>query len=181
MLPAPDPRPAPLAVPRGGVLWGQGVPVPRPEVVPPPDLSPPPQHFYQNRAQPPASASRVQSNTTARPGPPAHVYPAASQVMMIPSQISYTPSQGAYYIPGQVRDGVLGWGARGCCLGLEVFVLGSGGGPGALQAPSDPIGVFPSRHGGCRRCCPTTRLGCHGQPPHLWFGGFGVCLRPAGP
>ncbi|NXK09595.1 IF4G1 factor, partial [Herpetotheres cachinnans] len=63
-----------------------------------------PLHFYQNRAQPPASASRVQSNTTARPGPPAHVYPAASQVMMIPSQISYTPSQGAYYIPGQGRS-----------------------------------------------------------------------------
>ncbi|NXF42659.1 IF4G1 factor, partial [Oceanites oceanicus] len=63
-----------------------------------------PWHFYQNRAQPPASASRVQSNTTARPGPPAHVYPAASQVMMIPSQISYTPSQGAYYIPGQGRS-----------------------------------------------------------------------------
>ncbi|NWQ62972.1 IF4G1 factor, partial [Neopipo cinnamomea] len=63
-----------------------------------------PPHFYQNRAQPPASASRVQSNTTARPGPPAHVYPAASQVMMIPSQISYTPSQGAYYIPGQGRS-----------------------------------------------------------------------------
>uniref|UniRef100_A0A8B9INR0 Eukaryotic translation initiation factor 4 gamma 1 n=1 Tax=Anser cygnoides TaxID=8845 RepID=A0A8B9INR0_ANSCY len=62
------------------------------------------EHFYQNRAQPPASASRVQSNTTARPGPPAHVYPAASQVMMIPSQISYTPSQGAYYIPGQGRS-----------------------------------------------------------------------------
>uniref|UniRef100_A0A803V1N0 Eukaryotic translation initiation factor 4 gamma 1 n=1 Tax=Ficedula albicollis TaxID=59894 RepID=A0A803V1N0_FICAL len=66
--------------------------------------SQPRQHFYQNRAQPPASASRVQSNTTARPGPPAHVYPAASQVMMIPSQISYTPSQGAYYIPGQGRS-----------------------------------------------------------------------------
>ncbi|NXX14716.1 IF4G1 factor, partial [Podargus strigoides] len=63
-----------------------------------------PWHFYQNRAQPPASTSRVQSNTTARPGPPAHVYPAASQVMMIPSQISYTPSQGAYYIPGQGRS-----------------------------------------------------------------------------
>ncbi|KFV69651.1 Eukaryotic translation initiation factor 4 gamma 1, partial [Dryobates pubescens] len=62
------------------------------------------QHFYQNRAQPPASASRVPSTTTARPGPPAHVYPAASQVMMIPSQISYTPSQGAYYIPGQGRS-----------------------------------------------------------------------------
>uniref|UniRef100_A0A8B9SDN2 Eukaryotic translation initiation factor 4 gamma 1 n=1 Tax=Apteryx owenii TaxID=8824 RepID=A0A8B9SDN2_APTOW len=66
--------------------------------------SQPRQHFYQNRAQPPTSASRVQSNTTARPGPPAHVYPAASQVMMIPSQISYTPSQGAYYIPGQGRS-----------------------------------------------------------------------------
>ncbi|NXP76568.1 IF4G1 factor, partial [Ramphastos sulfuratus] len=66
--------------------------------------SQPRQHFYQNRAQPPASASRVPSNTTARPGPPAHVYPAASQVMMIPSQISYTPSQGAYYIPGQGRS-----------------------------------------------------------------------------
>ncbi|NXJ94022.1 IF4G1 factor, partial [Corythaixoides concolor] len=63
-----------------------------------------PWHFYQNRAQPPASASRVQSNTAARPGPPTHVYPAASQVMMIPSQISYTPSQGAYYIPGQGRS-----------------------------------------------------------------------------
>ncbi|NXA31194.1 IF4G1 factor, partial [Eudromia elegans] len=66
--------------------------------------SQPRQHFYQNRAQPPTSASRVQSNTTARPGPTAHVYPAASQVMMIPSQISYTPSQGAYYIPGQGRS-----------------------------------------------------------------------------
>lgn len=45
---------------------------------------------------------------------------------MIPSQISYTPSQGAYYIPGQVRamfwtlwEGV-GMGTDGrCCLGLE--------------------------------------------------------------
>ncbi|XP_044885566.1 eukaryotic translation initiation factor 4 gamma 1 isoform X3 [Mauremys mutica] len=62
------------------------------------------QHFYQSRAQPPTSASRVQSNTSARPGPPAHVYPAASQVMMIPSQISYPASQGAYYIPGQGRS-----------------------------------------------------------------------------
>ncbi|KAG6924622.1 eukaryotic translation initiation factor 4 gamma 1, partial [Chelydra serpentina] len=61
-------------------------------------------HFYQSRAQPPTSASRVQSNTSARPGPPAHVYPAASQVMMIPSQISYPASQGAYYIPGQGRS-----------------------------------------------------------------------------
>ncbi|XP_008114435.1 eukaryotic translation initiation factor 4 gamma 1 isoform X3 [Anolis carolinensis] len=62
------------------------------------------QHFYQSRPQPPASASRVQSNASARPGPPAHVYPAASQVMMIPSQISYPASQGAYYIPGQGRS-----------------------------------------------------------------------------
>nr|XP_056706152.1 eukaryotic translation initiation factor 4 gamma 1 [Euleptes europaea] len=63
--------------------------------------SQPRQHFYQSRAQPPTSASRVQSNASARPGPPTHVYPAASQVMMIPSQISYPASQGAYYIPRQ--------------------------------------------------------------------------------
>ncbi|XP_042315738.1 eukaryotic translation initiation factor 4 gamma 1 isoform X3 [Sceloporus undulatus] len=62
------------------------------------------QHFYQSRPQPPTSASRVQSNASARPGPPTHVYPAASQVMMIPSQISYPASQGAYYIPGQGRS-----------------------------------------------------------------------------
>nr|XP_045007036.1 eukaryotic translation initiation factor 4 gamma 1 isoform X5 [Jaculus jaculus] len=60
------------------------------------------QHFYPSRAQPPSSAaSRVQSAAPARPGPAAHVYPAGSQVMMIPSQISYSASQGAYYIPGQ--------------------------------------------------------------------------------
>ncbi|NXA63480.1 IF4G1 factor, partial [Mohoua ochrocephala] len=52
----------------------------------------------------PAAFCLLADNTTARPGPPAHVYPAASQVMMIPSQISYTPSQGAYYIPGQGRS-----------------------------------------------------------------------------
>ncbi|XP_031823954.1 eukaryotic translation initiation factor 4 gamma 1 isoform X7 [Sarcophilus harrisii] len=63
------------------------------------------QHFYPSRAQPPSSAaSRVQSAAPTRPGPAAHVYPAGSQVMMIPSQISYPPSQGAYYIPGQGRS-----------------------------------------------------------------------------
>ncbi|XP_048659959.1 eukaryotic translation initiation factor 4 gamma 1 isoform X5 [Marmota marmota marmota] len=63
------------------------------------------QHFYPSRAQPPSSAAtRVQSAAPARPGPAAHVYPAGSQVMMIPSQISYSASQGAYYIPGQGRS-----------------------------------------------------------------------------
>ncbi|XP_037695100.1 eukaryotic translation initiation factor 4 gamma 1 isoform X2 [Choloepus didactylus] len=73
---------------------------------PPPAPSPGlPQHFYPSRAQPPSSAaSRVQSAAPARPGPAAHVYPAGSQVMMIPSQISYPASQGAYYIPGQGRS-----------------------------------------------------------------------------
>ncbi|XP_016076042.1 PREDICTED: eukaryotic translation initiation factor 4 gamma 1 isoform X3 [Miniopterus natalensis] len=67
--------------------------------------SQPRQHFYPSRAQPPSSAaSRVQSAAPARPGPAAHVYPAGSQVMMIPSQISYPASQGAYYIPGQGRS-----------------------------------------------------------------------------
>ncbi|XP_015147025.2 eukaryotic translation initiation factor 4 gamma 1 isoform X8 [Gallus gallus] len=102
---APHPAPSP-GLPQSAFPPGQTAPVifnptPTSQMNTP---SQPRQHFYQNRAQPPASASRVQSNTTARPGPPAHVYPAASQVMMIPSQISYTPSQGAYYIPGQGRS-----------------------------------------------------------------------------
>ncbi|NXW80387.1 IF4G1 factor, partial [Hirundo rustica] len=102
---APHPAPSP-GLPQPTFPPGQTAPVvfnpaPNSQMNTP---SQPRQHFYQNRAQPPASASRVQSNTTARPGPPAHVYPAASQVMMIPSQISYTPSQGAYYIPGQGRS-----------------------------------------------------------------------------
>ncbi|KAM9224288.1 eukaryotic translation initiation factor 4 gamma 1 isoform 2-T3 [Dugong dugon] len=66
--------------------------------------SQPRQHFYPSRAQPPSSAaSRVPSAAPARPGPAAHVYPAGSQVMMIPSQI-YQASQGAYYVPGQGRS-----------------------------------------------------------------------------
>ncbi|NWH78142.1 IF4G1 factor, partial [Piaya cayana] len=102
---APHPAPSP-GLPQPTFPPGQTTPVvfnpaPTSQMNTP---SQPRQHFYQNRAQPPASASRVQSSTTARPGPPAHVYPAASQVMMIPSQISYTPSQGAYYIPGQGRS-----------------------------------------------------------------------------
>uniref|UniRef100_A0A8C4J0T7 Eukaryotic translation initiation factor 4 gamma 1 n=1 Tax=Dromaius novaehollandiae TaxID=8790 RepID=A0A8C4J0T7_DRONO len=102
---APHPAPSP-GLPQSTFPPGQTAPVvfnpaPTSQMNTP---SQPRQHFYQNRAQPPTSASRVQSNTTARPGPPAHVYPAASQVMMIPSQISYTPSQGAYYIPGQGRS-----------------------------------------------------------------------------
>ncbi|XP_030073011.1 eukaryotic translation initiation factor 4 gamma 1 isoform X2 [Microcaecilia unicolor] len=68
--------------------------------------SQPRQHFYQNRPQPPTSASRLPSTTTARAVPPAHVYPTSSQVMMIPSQLSYPTSQG-YYIQGQGRSYVV--------------------------------------------------------------------------
>nr|XP_033815042.1 eukaryotic translation initiation factor 4 gamma 1 isoform X2 [Geotrypetes seraphini] len=68
--------------------------------------SQPRQHFYQSRAQPPTSASRLPSTTTARAVPPAHVYPTSSQVMMIPSQISYPASQG-YYLQGQGRSYVV--------------------------------------------------------------------------
>ncbi|XP_029473094.1 eukaryotic translation initiation factor 4 gamma 1 isoform X7 [Rhinatrema bivittatum] len=64
------------------------------------------QHFYQSRAQPPTSASRLPSNAAARAVPPAHVYPTSSQVMMIPSQLSYPASQG-YYIQGQGRSYVV--------------------------------------------------------------------------
>ncbi|KAM4693285.1 eukaryotic translation initiation factor 4 gamma 1 isoform 2-T3 [Discoglossus pictus] len=62
-------------------------------------------HYYQSRTQPPSSATRVQTGSSARAVPPAHVYPAGSQVMMIPSQLSY-PSQG-YYIQGQGRSYVV--------------------------------------------------------------------------
>ncbi|KAM9315869.1 eukaryotic translation initiation factor 4 gamma 1 isoform 1-T2 [Gastrophryne carolinensis] len=55
-------------------------------------------HYYPSRTQPPSNTPRVPSGSSARAVPPAHVYPAGSQVMMIPSQLSY-PSQG-YYIQG---------------------------------------------------------------------------------
>ncbi|XP_066459421.1 eukaryotic translation initiation factor 4 gamma 1 isoform X2 [Eleutherodactylus coqui] len=67
--------------------------------------SQPRQHYYPSRTQPPSTATRVQTGSTARAVPPAHVYPAGSQVMMIPSQLSYT-SQG-YYIQGQGRSYVM--------------------------------------------------------------------------
>lgn len=61
---------------------------------------------------------------------------------MIPSQISYTPSQGAYYIPGQVRavlwtlwEGVgMGTGGR-YCHGLEPWSVlgGQKGSQGSLS------------------------------------------------
>ncbi|XP_018119030.1 eukaryotic translation initiation factor 4 gamma 1 isoform X1 [Xenopus laevis] len=63
------------------------------------------QHYYPSRTQPPTSATRVQSGSSARAVTPAHVYQPGSQVMMIPSQISY-PSQG-YYIQGQGRSYVV--------------------------------------------------------------------------
>ncbi|XP_070802000.1 eukaryotic translation initiation factor 4 gamma 1 isoform X3 [Pituophis catenifer annectens] len=103
---APHPSPSPGLPQQSAFPPGQAAPV----VFNPAQAtqmntpSQPRPHFYQSRAQPPTSASRVQSNTSARPGPPTHVYPAASQVMMIPSQISYPASQGAYYIPGQGRN-----------------------------------------------------------------------------
>ncbi|XP_040205724.1 eukaryotic translation initiation factor 4 gamma 1 isoform X3 [Rana temporaria] len=68
--------------------------------------SQPRQHYYQSRTQPPSNATRVQSASSARAVPPAHVYPAGSQVMMIPSQLSY-PSQGYYIQGGQGRSYVM--------------------------------------------------------------------------
>ncbi|XP_075718021.1 eukaryotic translation initiation factor 4 gamma 1 isoform X2 [Rhinoderma darwinii] len=67
--------------------------------------SQPRQHYYPSRTQPPSTATRVQTGSTARAVAPTHVYPAGSQVMMIPSQLSYT-SQG-YYIQGQGRSYVM--------------------------------------------------------------------------
>ncbi|XP_004713491.1 eukaryotic translation initiation factor 4 gamma 1 isoform X3 [Echinops telfairi] len=102
----PPPAPSP-GLPQPAFPPGQTAPVvfSTPQATQMNTPSQPRQHFYPSRAQPPSSAaSRVQSAAPARPGPAAHVYPAGSQVMMIPSQISYPPSQGAYYIPGQGRS-----------------------------------------------------------------------------
>lgn len=68
--------------------------------------SQPRQHYYPSRTQPPSNATRVQSASSARAVPPAHVYPAGSQVMMIPSQLSYS-SQGYYIQGGQGRSYVM--------------------------------------------------------------------------
>ncbi|XP_040534694.2 eukaryotic translation initiation factor 4 gamma 1 isoform X6 [Gallus gallus] len=101
---APHPAPSP-GLPQSAFPPGQTAPVifnptPTSQMNTP---SQPRQHFYQNRAQPPASASRVQSNTTARPGPPAHVYPAASQgrsTYVVPTQ-QYPVQPGApSFYPG---------------------------------------------------------------------------------
>ncbi|XP_004577797.2 eukaryotic translation initiation factor 4 gamma 1 isoform X2 [Ochotona princeps] len=102
----PPPAPSP-GLPQPAFPPGQTAPVvfSTPQATQMNTPSQPRQHFYPSRAQPPSSAaSRVQSAAPARPGPAAHVYPAGSQVMMIPSQISYPASQGAYYISGQGRS-----------------------------------------------------------------------------
>ncbi|XP_011380612.1 eukaryotic translation initiation factor 4 gamma 1 isoform X2 [Pteropus vampyrus] len=102
----PPPAPSP-GLPQPAFPPGQTAPVvfSTPQATQMNTPSQPRQHFYPSRAQPPSSAaSRVQSAAPARPGPAAHVYPAGSQVMMIPSQISYSASQGTYYIPGQGRS-----------------------------------------------------------------------------
>lgn len=51
-----------------------------------------------------ASAPRVQSSSGPRPAGPLPVYPASSQMMMIPQQqISFGGSQSYFIPPGQVR------------------------------------------------------------------------------
>ncbi|CAH2248450.1 eukaryotic translation initiation factor 4 gamma 1 isoform X1 [Pelobates cultripes] len=63
------------------------------------------QHYYQSRTQPPSSATRVQSSSSARAVPPAHVYSASQpQVVMIPSPY---PSQSYYIQGGQGRPYVV--------------------------------------------------------------------------
>ncbi|XP_059914279.1 eukaryotic translation initiation factor 4 gamma 1a isoform X2 [Gadus macrocephalus] len=63
------------------------------------------QPYYPNRPTMPTSAPRVQTSSGPRPVGPTHVYPAGSQMMMIPQQqISFPGSPQGYFIPpGQYR------------------------------------------------------------------------------
>uniref|UniRef100_A0A8C7ZVD7 Eukaryotic translation initiation factor 4 gamma, 1a n=1 Tax=Oryzias sinensis TaxID=183150 RepID=A0A8C7ZVD7_9TELE len=62
------------------------------------------QTYYQNRPAMAASAPRVQSSSGPRPAGPLPVYPASSQMMMIPQQqISFGGSQSYFIPPGQYR------------------------------------------------------------------------------
>ncbi|CAL8366789.1 unnamed protein product [Boreogadus saida] len=75
---------------------------------PPPQMNPAPQPrqpYYPNRPTMPTSAPRVQTSSGPRPVGPTHVYPAGSQMMMIPQQqISFPGSPQGYFIPpGQYR------------------------------------------------------------------------------
>lgn len=98
---APSPGiPQPFSAPTAPVVFGP------PQTGPMNTQSQPRPHYYQSRTQPPNNPARVQSGSSARAVPPAHVYPAGSQVMMIPSQLSY-PSQGYYIQGGQGRSYVM--------------------------------------------------------------------------
>uniref|UniRef100_A0A8C5AHN1 Eukaryotic translation initiation factor 4 gamma 1-like n=1 Tax=Gadus morhua TaxID=8049 RepID=A0A8C5AHN1_GADMO len=73
-----------------------------------PQMNPAPQPrqpYYPNRPTMPTSAPRVQTSSGPRPVGPTHVYPAGSQMMMIPQQqISFPGSPQGYFIPpGQYR------------------------------------------------------------------------------
>ncbi|XP_024130240.1 eukaryotic translation initiation factor 4 gamma 1a isoform X2 [Oryzias melastigma] len=63
------------------------------------------QTYYQNRPAMPASAPRVQTSSGPRPTGPLPVYPASSQMMMIPQQqLPFGGSPQSYFIPpGQYR------------------------------------------------------------------------------
>ncbi|XP_059914282.1 eukaryotic translation initiation factor 4 gamma 1a isoform X5 [Gadus macrocephalus] len=77
-------------------------PVSVPHPAPSPGLTQP---YYPNRPTMPTSAPRVQTSSGPRPVGPTHVYPAGSQMMMIPQQqISFPGSPQGYFIPpGQYR------------------------------------------------------------------------------
>ncbi|XP_077579994.1 eukaryotic translation initiation factor 4 gamma 1a isoform X2 [Stigmatopora nigra] len=62
------------------------------------------QGYYSNRPALATSAPRVQTSSGPRSVGPTHVYPAGSQMMMIPQQqLSFASSPQGYFLPGQYR------------------------------------------------------------------------------
>ncbi|XP_077579998.1 eukaryotic translation initiation factor 4 gamma 1a isoform X6 [Stigmatopora nigra] len=100
----PNPAPSPGLT---QATYGPGQPQSLVFATPPPQMNSAPQPrqgYYSNRPALATSAPRVQTSSGPRSVGPTHVYPAGSQMMMIPQQqLSFASSPQGYFLPGQYR------------------------------------------------------------------------------